>query len=139
MSQLILDDQLDISEVFFPIRKWITARRLQELRPGELIRDERVPEILRTLKSPTFITIDHGFWNARLCHPDYCIVYFALRDDQQQLIPGLLRALLRRVEFRARSKRMGKVVRVSGTTIAYWEFRKRGLRSVEWRSRRYRK
>jgi hypothetical protein len=75
MSQLILDDQLDISEVFFPIRKWITARRLQELRPGELIRDERVPEILRTLKSPTFITIDHGFWNARLCHPDYCIVY----------------------------------------------------------------
>src|SRR5713226_3968969 len=103
MSQLILDDQLDVSEILPPLRKWITARRLQDLRPSELIRDDRIPEILLTLKSPTFITIDHGFWDARLCHPGYCILYFALRDDQQQLIPTLLRALMRRAEFRSRS------------------------------------
>ncbi len=36
MSQLILDDQLDVTEVG-SINKWITAQRLQELRPGELI------------------------------------------------------------------------------------------------------
>ena len=119
MSQLIRDDQLDVSEILPAIRKWITARRLQDLRPAELIRDERVPEILRTLRSPTFLTIDSGFWNARLCHPGYCILYFALRDDQQRLIPALLRALLRRAEFRSRSKRMGKVARVGPKAVTY--------------------
>src|SRR5205807_3829533 len=28
MSQLILDDQLDVSEVFSPIRKWITSCKI---------------------------------------------------------------------------------------------------------------
>jgi hypothetical protein len=32
MSQLILDDQLDVTEILPPIRKWITVRRLRDLR-----------------------------------------------------------------------------------------------------------
>jgi hypothetical protein len=138
MSQLILDDQLDVSEVLPSLRKWISAGRLKDLRPAELIRDDRVPEILRTLRSPTFITIDHGFWNARLCHPGYCVLYLALRDDQQHLIPALLRALLRRAEFRSRSNRMGKVVRVGPKAVPYWEFERRGLQSIKWSFRRRR-
>lgn len=136
MSQLILDDQLDVTEILPSIRRWITARRLQDLRPGELIRDDRIPEILLTLKSPTFLTIDHGFWDARLCHPKYCILYFALRDDQQQLIPGLLRALLRRAEFRSRSNRMGKVVHVSGQGIAYCQSQGGSLKTIRWKTQR---
>jgi hypothetical protein len=136
MSQLILDDQLDVTEILPSIRKWITARRLQELRPGELIRDDRVPEILLTLKSPTFITIDHGFWNARLCHPGYCVLFFALRDDQQQLIPGLLRALLRRAGFRHRGDRMGKVVHIGAKGISYWQFQQAGLKKIRWKTER---
>jgi hypothetical protein len=137
MSQLILDDQLDVSEILPELRKWITARRLQDLRPRELIRDDRVPEILLSLKSATFVTIDHGFWDARLCHPDYCILYFALRDDQQHQIPGILRALLRRAEFRSRASRIGKVVRVSTTSITYWEFGNRRRKSIKWRIGRH--
>jgi hypothetical protein len=45
MSQLVLDDQLDVVEVLPPLLKWITATRLQDLRPGELVLDDRVPEI----------------------------------------------------------------------------------------------
>jgi hypothetical protein len=136
VSQLILDDQLDVTEILPPISKWITARRLQDLRPGELIRDERVPEILMTLKAPTFITIDRGFWDSRLCHPKYCIVYFDLRDDQQELIPGLLRGLLRRAEFRSRSNRMGKVCHISTKAIAYWQFKRSGLKTISWTTQR---
>ena len=136
MSQLILDDQLDVAEILPSIRKWITARRLRDLRPGELIRDDRVPEILLTLKSPTFITIDRGFRDARLCHPKYCILYFDLRDDQQELIPALLRALLRRAEFRSRANRMGKVVQISTKAITYWQFQGTGLKRIRWKAHR---
>jgi hypothetical protein len=135
MSQLILDDQLDITEILPPLRKWITARRLQDLRPGELIRDDRIPEILMRLKSPTFVTIDKGFWDSRLCHPKYCILFFALRDDQQSLVPGLLRALFRRAEFSTRSKRMGKVARVSSKAISYWQFQQPGLQTMRKKTR----
>ena len=59
MSQIILDDQLFDLEVLVPIARWITVQRLRDLRPGEVIKDERVPALLRQLPRPTFVTIDN--------------------------------------------------------------------------------
>ena len=132
MSLLLLDDQLDVHQVLFPIRKWAKARLLHQVRPGEHVLDERVPAILRTLKQPTFITIDVHFWDRRLRHPDYAILYFVLRDDEQDQLPGLLRTLFRRVEFRTRSRRMGKVSRVSHTHIDWWQFQTGAMQRVAW-------
>jgi hypothetical protein len=56
---------------FPPLEAWTTAVRPQALRPGEQVLDDRVPEILLTLKAPTFITIDQDFWDRRLCHTGY--------------------------------------------------------------------
>jgi hypothetical protein len=61
MSQLILDEHVAIPIVLPALKKWISVGRIQELRPGELILDDRVPEILLTLRGPTFVTIDKGF------------------------------------------------------------------------------
>jgi hypothetical protein len=121
MSQLVLDDQLDVQIMVPALEAWITAVRLQHLRPTEHILDDRIPEILRTLKKPTFLTIDHGFWNRRLCHSGYCILYFDLAKDEQQQLPGLLRRLFRLPEFRTRTVRMGKVARVRQETVTYWQ------------------
>ena len=66
MSQVILDDQLSQSEVLQPLDEWISVQRLRDLRPHELILDDRIPEILLTLRQPTFVTIDRGFWDKRL-------------------------------------------------------------------------
>jgi hypothetical protein len=132
MTQIVLDDQLDVHAVLHPIQQWTTAHLLRELRPGEHVLDERVPELLQRLKQPTFITIDHGFWDRRLCHPRYGILYFALRKDQQALLPGLLRALMRLSEFRTRAGRMGIVARVSTSHIEYCQFQKTGLQQVSW-------
>lgn len=105
---------------------------MQELRPGEHILDDRVPEILRTLRHPTFVTIDQDFWKRDLCHPRYCILYFALREDQQRLLPNLLRALLRLPQFRTRTARMGKLARVSADHIDFWEFGKPTRTRLPW-------
>ena len=132
MSQVILDDQLAASVVLRPLQRWVTTRRLRDLRPNELIYDERVPEILSSLGQPTFVTIDHGFWNRRLRNEHYCILFFALRDDRQRLLPDLLRAVFRERAFRTRGRRMGKVARVRPTGIDFWEMNVPKLQRIRW-------
>ena len=121
MSQIILDDQLADIAIRGRLAQWTRAQRLRDLRPGEVIKDERVPTILRELRQPTFVTIDMGFWNARLRDARYCILCFPLRSDEQRAIPGLLRHLLRMPEFATKAARMGKVARVSQSHIDYWQ------------------
>lgn len=132
MSQFVFDAQVDAERVLSVIRKWTKVSLLSDLRPGEQILDDRIPEILAALDRPTFITIDQGFWGPRWRHPRYAILFFELQDRDQKLIPGLLRALLRRSEFRARNDRMGKIVRVTPTKIEYWEWQSRVLHRLTW-------
>ena len=121
MSQIVLDDQLDVVKVLPRLRRWVTAVRLQQLRPGQHILDDRVPEILRTCHQPTFVTIDADFWEPALCHPGYCIVYVELDFRRQQELPKLLRRLFRHPAFKSRAQRMGKVIRLNPSGIWYWE------------------
>jgi hypothetical protein len=139
MSLFVLDDQLSEPKVLRPILEWSTAQYVHALRPDERILDDRVPEILRTLKQPTFLTIDRGFWDRRFCHPGYCILYFALRDEQQEHLPELLRALLRKPEFRSRARRMGRVARVSTAIIESWVFQEFRLQHIPWTTPRRKK
>ncbi len=132
MSQIILDDQLFDQEVLIPIARWTTVQRLRDLRSGEVIKDERVPELLRELRQPTFVTIDMGFWRRELCDAKYCMVCFPLRNDQQDKLPLLLRRLLRVTEFHAKASRMGKVARVSIAGIDYWQLGDERLLRQEW-------
>jgi hypothetical protein len=122
MSQLVLDEQVDLTVVLPPLKKWITVEPLAHLRPDEQILDDRVPTLLRALKQPTFVTIDQDFWHRRWCDPGYCILYFELRDKEQKLIPDLLRELFRHDEFKTRAARMGKVACVSPSGVRYWQF-----------------
>lgn len=132
MTQVVVDDQLTVTLVLAPIQQWTTACLLRQLRPSEHIPDERVPSLLRELKQPTFITIDDGFWNRSLRDARYCIVYFDVRDDQQDQIPNLLRRLFRLPQFNTRAKRMGKVIRVSTAGIEFCQMGDETLYLVLW-------
>lgn len=121
MSQLVLDDQLDVIKVLPGLRRWASAIRLQALRPGEHILDDRVPEILLSCHEPTFVTIDAGFWKPKLCHSGYCIVYAEVDSRRQQAIPELLRRLFRHPRFKSHALRMGKVIRLTQAGVSYWE------------------
>jgi hypothetical protein len=110
----VIDAALADELVLEPIGSMASTRSLRTLRLYEVVKDDRVPVLLRELSSPTFITNDEaGFWNRHLCSKAYCILYFALTDYQQEQIPSLLRRLLRLPEFKTKAGRMGKVVRVS--------------------------
>ena len=132
MSQIILDDQLVDTEVRAQLAQWTTVQRLRDLRRGEVIKDERVPMILRELRQPTFVTIDTGFWNLRLRDARYCILCFPLRNDEQRQIPGLLRQLLHLPEFATKAARMGKVARVGQTHVDYWQLGDEQPQRLTW-------
>lgn len=133
MSQIILDDQLFDVEVLIPLARWVTVARLRSLRPNEVIKDERVPVLLRELRQPTFVTIDDGFWKKELRDTHYCILFFPLANEQQDELPDLLKRLLSLPEFRTKTARMGKVARVGKTQIEYWLVGNEKLEKLEWR------
>ncbi|MCI0398523.1 MAG: hypothetical protein L0332_05025 [Chloroflexi bacterium] len=135
MSQIVLDDQLFDLEVLIPIARWITVQRLRDLRPGEVIKDERVPVLLKQLRQPTFVTIDMGFWNRGLRDAHYCVLCFPLANEEQYKLPQMLRALLRLSEFRTKAVRMGKVARVRPGQIDYWQLGEEQLHRLTWPDR----
>ncbi len=132
MSLFVLDDHLSPEVVRDPLLRWSTARFLRDVRPSEVIKDERVPSILRMLRTPTFVTIDEGFRNQARRDHRYCILYFALREDEQRDIPALLRRLLRLPEFHTRAARMGKVARVSRDRVIWWQLGDERPFTVHW-------
>ncbi|MBM3236988.1 hypothetical protein FJZ31_11915 [Candidatus Poribacteria bacterium] len=132
MSQIIVDEQLGKTEVLLPLRRWVTALKIESSRPFEVIKDDRVLQILRELKRPTFVTIDSKFYDKRHCDKRYCLVYFVLTPLEQNQLPGLLRRLLQLPFFNTRAARMGKVVRVSKTGVRYWQLNDDEEYNLEW-------
>ena len=95
-----VNEQLGRTEVLRLLRRWITAQKIESLRPFEVIKDDRVLQIRWQLKHPTFVTIDSKFYDKRYCDKRYCLVYFVLTPLKQNQLPDLLRRLLQLPEFK---------------------------------------
>ena len=132
MTQIVVDEHLGRTEALEPLQKWITARKIEELRPGEVIKDDRVLQLLTTLRQPTLVTIDQGFYAKRHRDARHCLLYFAVPESRQRVIPRLLRRLLRLPPFKTRAARMGKVACISAAHIQYWQFSDERLYEVDW-------
>jgi hypothetical protein len=139
VSLLIFDEQINRETAIDPLRFWATVCRLKDVRPREMIDDDRVPDLLRRLNHPTFVTIDGGFWDREFRDRHYCILYIAVSDDQQFKIPALLRQLFRLPEFKTKAARMGKVAHISSTRIEYMQVSDETIYTLNWLTpRRYR-
>ncbi|MDZ7363910.1 MAG: hypothetical protein ONB46_24830 [candidate division KSB1 bacterium] len=129
----IIDAALADELVLKPIERLASTRSVRDLRIYEIVKDDRVPLLLRELSSPKFTTIDEaGFWRRTMCSQAYCILYFALSDAQQELIPSLLRKLLRLPEFKKKANRMGKVARISLANIKYYQTGDNKMHVLAW-------
>lgn len=135
MSQILADEHLGYSEVIAPLQSWTTVQRIEELAPDSILKDDRVLQILRAQKQPTFITLDGGFYRKRYRDRRYCVIYFALSHLEQNRLPGLLRRLFRLPLFKTKTARMGKIVRVSEEKVVYWQVGDEKRYQVIWRVR----
>jgi hypothetical protein len=95
---------------------------ITDLRPGTVIKDDAIPALLRTVPQPTFVTLNwNHFWQRTVAHEDFCIVCFTLPANRAAEISPLLRRLFRLPAFKTKAARMGKVARISGEQVAYYQ------------------
>lgn len=136
MSQIIADEQLNVQRVLLPIQRWTTVRRVTSLRPGTVIKDDAIPNLLAQERQPTFVTMNiKDFWKPTLRDKRYCIVCMDVPDERQSEIPGLLRRLFRLPTFKTKANRMGKVAKVNNVGVQYYQFGDEELHSLSFPTR----
>jgi len=128
---LIIDENISEIEVW-KLREWRVAVRQigPDVAPASTT-DENILPVLHRLKRPTFFTRDKDFWNARLVHRAYCLVFLDLREREGQ-IAAAVRRFLRLSPFQSHAQRMGKVIRVHPGGVSFWQIGKGALQEVAW-------
>ena len=93
------------------------------------IQDDEIIPLLHQLRRPTFFTRDSDFFDRKLCHQRYCLVYMDV--DKYEAAP-FVRRVLRHPELDTQAKRMGAVIRVSRRGLLLYRLRTGGLTFLEW-------
>lgn len=95
------------------------------------IQDEEIIPFLVKQRRSTFFTRDDDFYDRRLCHARYGIVYLSVHISEAAIF---VRRLLRHQDFNTYSKRVGKIVRVSSGGISLWQLNENRERRVGWKA-----
>ena len=117
---IVLDEQLNDARIARDIARWYKGAviNILQLRPHTRIPDEAIPTLLRTVKQPTFVTINYtDFWKIVPASADHCIICLKLSANEMYLLPERLRRVFSLAELRTKRLRMGIVVSVRGESI----------------------
>ena len=93
------------------------------------IKDDEIIPFLIGQRQPTFFTRDFGFYDRKLCHTDYCLVFLDIRRDE---VATFVRRLLRHPQFNTKAKRLGRVLRVSQIGLHLWKLHAEEEIAVSW-------
>lgn len=132
---IVLDEQLVGYGLHAPIARWYrgAVTDITRLRPNTVIQDEAIPLLLRTAPRPTFVTINVAdFWQRLASDARFCITCFAVPHTRAQDVPNLLRRLFALEPFRTRSRRLGKIARVSQRHVRYYTTDTRVVHLLAW-------
>ena len=117
---IVLDEQLTDPQIIQLFARWYkgSVRTIKELRTGTIILDDAVPTLLRRVRDPTFVTINHtDYWRVIPPSPDYCIICLRLPQSRASLASNIVRDILRLPQFRTKHARMGYVLLASLTGL----------------------
>lgn len=113
----ILDENIIVEERLV-LRSWrVPVRHIGYDIGRRGIQDEEIIPFLLQLSRPTFFTRDMDFYDRRLCHARYCLVYLAIKKQE---VATFVRRFLRHRAFDTQAKRLGTVVQVSHTGLSVW-------------------
>ena len=112
----MLDEQLNDAQIALDIARWYKGPviNILQLRPHTHVLDDVIPTLLRTVKQPTFVTINYkDFWRGIPASDHYCVICCKLSSTQMYQVPRLLREVLSLPEFSTKRARMGYVISVT--------------------------
>ncbi len=96
------------------------------------LQDQEIIPFLHRLRRPTFFTRDSDFYEPKLRHANYCLVYLAVSQYQ---VATLVQRVLRHSDFNTQVKRMGTIIRASNTNLTVWRLHAREGIDIAWRNR----
>lgn len=114
---IVLDENIPESQRLL-LRSW----RIQPQQIGHEIgrrgmKDDEIIPLLHKLHRATFFTRDLGFYKRDLCHPNYCLV---ILDIGQYETASFIKRVLQSKKFNTKTKRMGRVIKVTHIGIKLW-------------------
>ncbi|BDA68357.1 hypothetical protein RIVM261_021780 [Rivularia sp. IAM M-261] len=130
---IVLDEQLLGRNLEESISAWYPGSVcfITDLRPDTIIKDDAIPMLLRQQSQPTFVTInERDFWRKVEIDNNFCIVCFAFPDHRAWEIASSLRTILQHPEFNTKAKRMGRVLRVTDSSVAYYSVERREILEI---------
>ena len=114
---IILDEHVPPSQRQL-LRRWRASVRQIGYDIGRKgMQDEEIIPFLQSLRRPTFVTLDAGFYEGSLCHTRYCLAFMSVKQVE---VAAFVRRLLRHPDFDTQAKRMGVVIRVSHVGLSVW-------------------
>ena len=106
---------------------------ITQLRPGTVIKDDAIAELLRGIRGATFVTINVAdFWRRIAPARRFTVACFALSHDRADEISKWLRRLFALPQFRTRKARCGKVARVSQRQVQFYTSTSWAIQVVNW-------
>ena len=95
---IVLDEELQGLGLEAAISRWYRGSVIlvKALRPGTVVKDEAIPGLLRQVRRPTFVTINHAdFWRRTAAERAFCLLCLKLTADRVDDVSSWLRRLLR--------------------------------------------
>ena len=127
----LLDENFPEPQVEELRRRGVRARQIGHDIGRSGMQDPEILTLLHALRRLTLFTLDWDFSGPRLCHPSYCLVYLYVRNDDAA---RFVRRVLRHPALNTQAKRMGAVVRASGSGLRIWR-RNEAEQALSWSER----
>ena len=93
------------------------------------MKDQEIIPFLHQLSQPTFFTRDDDFYERKLCHAGYCLVYLDVRKEEVAIFT---RRVLRHPQLKTKAKRMGKVIHASHIGLSLWSLHNTKEEHLNW-------
>lgn len=125
----ILDENIPRNQRELLISWRVSIRQIGYDTGRKGIQDDEIIPLLHQLRRPTFFTRDSDFFDRRLCHQRYCLVFM---DVDKYDVALFVRRVLRHPELDTQAKRMGAVIRVSHRGLSLYRNQTGWLASLDW-------
>ncbi len=122
----VLDENIPDSQRQL-LRSWgIRVHQIGDEVGYQGIKDEDIIPFLHKSRTVTFFTRDLGFYRRNLCHANYCLAV------GQYEVASFTRRFLRHSEFNTKTKRMGRVVRITHMQLQIWRINAEKETALKW-------
>ncbi|MBI2925146.1 MAG: hypothetical protein HYY24_05505 [Verrucomicrobia bacterium] len=125
----LLDENIPLDQRDL-LRSWgIHCRLIGHDISESSVSDDNIITLLHQLKQPTLFTRDEDFFQRRLCHLGYALIWLDAAPAEAAMF---VRRFLRHPRFRTKAQRMGIVVRVHHDGVQFWQRKQAGLQRLTW-------